>query len=374
MENQHHEQFFRLLRLSLGLVQHEDIQATAEDWQWLYQEADRQSLTGVTYRAVAQLPAGQQLPTMLSLQWMGDAECIKGLNKLLNQESARLTQLFDHVGRRTAILKGQANARLYPDKLSRQPGDIDIWVEGGRESVLALLKTDAFVSMTGNKKINPSYHHVHLPANEQGVVVEVHFRPSSGNFNPFTNHRLQRWLEEEIRYATMVEEGFSVPSMKFALMMQLAHVQRHFLASGIGLRHIVDYYWLLRKATDEDRQTVKALLRAFGLHQTAGALMWVLCEVLLLDRELMLCEPDDCLGRMLLREIMEGGNFGHYAQRQQTDSDVTFFLRKIRHQMELFPFAPSEMIWQEMKYIKGLFKRLPERIRHGRLSLRDFPE
>ena len=41
-----------------------------------------------------------------------------------------------------AILKGQANARLYPDKFSRETGDIDIWVEGGRESVLALLQTE----------------------------------------------------------------------------------------------------------------------------------------------------------------------------------------------------------------------------------------
>lgn len=30
-------------------------------------------------------------------------------------------------GHRTAILKGQANARLYPDKYARQPGDIDIF-------------------------------------------------------------------------------------------------------------------------------------------------------------------------------------------------------------------------------------------------------
>ena len=36
----------------------------------------------------------------------------------------------------TFTLKGQANARLYPDKLSRQPGDIDLWVEGGYKSVV----------------------------------------------------------------------------------------------------------------------------------------------------------------------------------------------------------------------------------------------
>lgn len=90
-----------------------------------------------------------------------------------------------------------------------------------------------------------SYHHVHLPENEQGVTVEAHFRPSSGNFNPITNRRLQLWLKKEILSATMVEEGFCVPSIRFALVMQLAHIQRHFLGGGIGLRHVCDYYWLL---------------------------------------------------------------------------------------------------------------------------------
>ena len=99
----------------------------------------------------------------------------------------------------------------YPDKYARQPGDIDIWVEGGRESVLALLPNHP----------KAAYHHVHLPKNELGVTVEVHFRPSSGNFNPITNRRLQRWLKKEILSATMVEEGFCVPSIRFALGLRL---------------------------------------------------------------------------------------------------------------------------------------------------------
>ena len=335
-----------------------------EDWIALYRLAQQQSLTAVVYGAVAQLPASVQPPMKLSLQWMSDAESIRGMNGLLNEEAARLTQQFGNAGRRTAILKGQANARLYPDPMSRQPGDIDIWVEGGRKSVLALLPNHPAAT----------YHHVHLPPNEHGVVVEVHFRPSSGNFNPFTNRRLQRWLEEEIKHTTMVEEGFYVPTVKFALAMQLSHVLRHFLASGIGLRQVCDYYWLLRNATDDDRQSVSTQLKAFGLQPMAGALMWVLGEVLLLDRGLMLCEPDEDRGRWLLREIMEGGNFGFHAKRMKTDSDITFFLRKVRHQMQILPFAPSEMIWYEIIYFKGLFKLLPERIRRGRLSLRDLPE
>ena len=229
------DDFYKLLRLSLRLTQEFPVDVSADGWRRLYQTAIRQSLVGVCYQGVCLLPEGSKPPVEIAMQWASEAESIKGMNELLYQEAARLTREFEEKGHRTAILKGQANARLYPDKYARQPGDIDIWVECGRESVLALLPNHP----------KAAYHHVHLPKNELGVTVEVHFRPSSGNFNPITNRRLQRWLKKEILSATMVEEGFCVPSIRFALVMQLAHIQRHFLGGGIGLRHVCDYYWLL---------------------------------------------------------------------------------------------------------------------------------
>ena len=103
---QHQEQFFQLLRLSMGVTEQKDFVATDEDWQWLHEEADRQSLTGIIYGAVAQLPASQQPPMELLIQWICETDVINGKNELLNQESARLTRLFSEQGRKTAILKG----------------------------------------------------------------------------------------------------------------------------------------------------------------------------------------------------------------------------------------------------------------------------
>ena len=292
-----------------------DALATEMEWPALYRMAKQQSLTGVIYTAVARLTPEQQPPMMLAMQWTSEAEAIRGMNGLLNSEAARLTKLFADHGRRTAILKGQANARLYPDPMSRQPGDIDIWVEGGRESVIGLLRKMGLVdelARTGFEgKDSLSYHHVHLQPNEQGVTVEVHFRPSSGNYNPITNRRLQHWVEQAIQQTMTVPEGFSVPSMQFALVMQLAHIQHHFLDGGIGLRQVCDYCLLLQHSTENDRKAVADMLKQLGLQHTACALMWLLGEVLLLDRGQMLCEPDSLRGGWMLRGIMEGGNFGY---------------------------------------------------------------
>ena len=112
---------------------------SAEDWQRVHKLAKRQSVLGVVYCGIKKLAAEYRPPRQLLIRWAGDAECTAGMNKLLNREAARLTQVFETAGRKNAILKGPANARLYPDPRSRQCGDIDIWVEGGRESVDSLL-------------------------------------------------------------------------------------------------------------------------------------------------------------------------------------------------------------------------------------------
>ena len=360
----------------MGLAEQTAFEANAEDWQWLYQTARQQSLTGMIFLAASELATSQQPPMELTMQWMSEAEAIRGLNELQNSEAARQAKMFSEQGRRTAILKGQANARLYPDKLSRQPGDIDIWVEGGRERVISLLismglldevPTIANIGKRGKATIND--YHAHLPATKDGIAVEVHYHPSSGNFNPWTNRPLQAWLEQEIQHTTLVEEGFYVPSVRFALMMQLAHIQRHFLGVGIGLRQICDYYWLLKNASEEDCHEVSRHLGRFGLRHAAEALMWVLGKVLHLEPALMLCEPDSYRGEWMLREIMAGGNFGFYAERQYQGMWRRVFADKLRR-LRLMQFNFWEMFWLEAKYWKNIFQTLPERIRRRSFTLR----
>ena len=371
-----YQPFFALLRLAMTGEQFDAV-PTAEEWSEFYQMAGIQSVTGVCFTAFPRLTKAQQPPVELMVRWMGEAEDIRRMNELQNQEAARLTRLFTEAGRRSAILKGQANARLYPDRLSRQVGDIDIWVEGGKKGVVALLMELGLVTELGSTSVEgkptASYHHVHLPPTKDHIVVEVHFRPSSGNFNPFTNRRLQRWLEQEIASSYQpVDEGFNVPSVRFALMMQLSHIQRHFLVVGIGLRQICDYYWLLKNSTDEDRREVASHLSSFGLRFTASALMWVLHEVLHLDEDLMLCPPDSYRGEWMLREIMAGGNFGHHAGREKHGTLRRVMEGRLRH-LKLMRFDFWEEFWVEVNFCKAVIKTLPTRIRYRTLSLRDIP-
>lgn len=335
------------------------VELSADEWMAVYHLAHRQSLAGVIY-AVA---SHHNLPMPLAIQWTAEAETIRGLNQLLNDEAQRLTALFAQHGRHSVILKGQANARLYPDKFLRQPGDIDIWVEGGRENVVALTH-----QLFGEFKDNDvSAHHVHLPVNERGVTVEVHFKPTSMS-NPLARKRLLSWLDQEVSTASLTPEGFCVPSIRYALAMQLSHIQMHFMVEGMGLRHISDYYCLLQQATAEDREVVGQQLKRFGLRHTAGALMWVLGEVLHLEKELMLCEPDSYRGAWMLREVMEGGNFGRGFKQHQHGIWRQFFERRWRS-WGLLRFDAFEVCCTEVAYAMHLLRSIPERIRRRSFSL-----
>lgn len=172
-----------------------------EDWQRLFQMAEEQTVTSFVFPALEMLNrSGQKPPLELLYEWIGQAEQVRAQNVLMNKEAARLTALFENEGHQTAILKGQANALFYSNPMSRQPGDIDIWVSGGKEHVVKTLKKlhmvdGGFSKYYSAEKAQDAYHHIHLPKNENGVDVEVHFRPSSGNFDPFYKPKIAEILE-----------------------------------------------------------------------------------------------------------------------------------------------------------------------------------
>ena len=289
------------------------------------------------------------------------------MNKKFYAECQRLTKLFEDNVRKTAILKGQANSLLYPDKYIRQPGDIDIYVEGGKESVIKLLDTMGLLSKEEEELM--SYHHIHLEQHDSDIVVEVHFRPSQGFYNSFCNKRLQKFLLEEVRASQLNETGFYLPTMKFALAMQLSHVLRHFIEEGIGLRQITDYYLLLKNSTPDDRAAISARLGDYGVKRFSAALMYVLKMIYNLDDGLMLCKPDDKYGTTLLTEIVNGGNFGWFRTERKTGNLASPVERKI-HSLKLSSLYPRERTWIILKTIGTFFAKLPQRIKYRSWSLK----
>ena len=431
---------FRFLRFSLGLEGEVkdllDDRQGSFDWDACYQFAKRQTLVGVLFDGIQRLPKELAPACPLLLRWLSDSESIRRRNMRMDRASAYVYNKVCAAGFRCCILKGQGNALLYPHPSSRIPGDVDVWVMTNREELphIALSLTDG-----DGSSLQESLNHIGLTVH--GVSVELHSTPALLN-SPLHNSRLQKWLKRNAdlqcsnRIALPNNAGeVAVPTLSFNIIYQLCHLFHHCFYEGVGLRQIVDYYFVLMNTdfsgnTDEasgntdcfsgntdcdgvlsntdftdntDRiggnaesdgslmntdctdftdsssgdfegdgcllntdcadfldsssgglgevdsggalVALQEELKWLGLWEFAGAVMYVLREVMGLDEKRMICAPDERRGRLLLEEIMAGGNFGHYDTRNHFGQGALWHnIQRFRRDWRMLRFYPSEAL------------------------------
>lgn len=342
------ELFIELLQVAIGSRAVLSRIPSERDWERIYRTALKQSVVGLLFSAVEKLNAGDSSlkpGTSLFYQWLGEVTQIEAQNQRMNEAAVELCRMFRKDGIRSCVLKGQGLARLYPEPLRRQSGDIDLWVEGIRERTLRYLKGKGYE--TGAVVI----HHVDAKIIE-GVESEIHFLPI-WMYNPWFNRRLQEFFRtcQEEQFANYEDgAGFCYPTAEFNIVYCLTHLFHHLLDEGIGLRQVVDYYFVLANEELKDKSDkikVTETLRTLGLLKFAGAMMWVLQEICGMPSDWLICRPDERRGKRLLAEIMETGNMGHYDERYQkgtAESALHRNLRKSQRWMKLAKEYPSEVV------------------------------
>ena len=324
------------------------------DWRQLYTFASRQALLGFCFDGIERLtkefseelkqnPMGRDL----LMTWMGAAQQIHRQNMKVNGVAAKLYSKFREDGLRCCILKGQGNALMYPNAYSRNPGDIDVWVNASREDITEYAKRNF------NLEDDIRFHH--LETTMDGVPVELHFFPCTMN-NPIYNARLQKWFKRnaDLQCSNVVSlpDGIgeiAIPTTAFNVIYQLTHLYHHFFDEGIGMRQIIDYYYVV-SMLNVDCEMLTWLpkdLKHLGLWKFAGAVMYVLHETLGLSEEKMIAPMDEKRGKLLLSEILNGGNFGQhftkYGGFTHQSMGKKYFL-KIWRNMHFVRYYPAEAL------------------------------
>ena len=235
--------FFDFLRFCIGSVKEIPDSLKEVDWKELYAIAQKQCLVGVLFDGIKKLPAEHVgMKKELLLQWMAESQMLEKANVRLNDAAIQVSEWFRKKGFRTCILKGQGNALMYPNPYCRTPGDIDIWVEGEDKRVISFVR-----SISPHEKA--CYHHIEFPS-YKGVEVEVHYRPSF-LLCFWHNRKLQKYYdrvkEEQFSHRVMLKEQgeIAIPTVGFNLIFQLTHIFSHLMNEGIGLRQLLDYYYVL---------------------------------------------------------------------------------------------------------------------------------
>ena len=336
--------FLELLRASLGSPKALSRKPSGSEWEDLYSEARRQSVIGLCLQAIQQDGGkwGEEngLPIDLKLKWIGKAEKIADENKKLNQQCRQLSEKLTRSGYWNCILKGQGIATLYPHPEWRQSGDIDIWVGGGRKRVVEMTRR------VTKRKEEVTYHHTDFRVFED-TSVEVHFTPT-WMFNPITNRRLQRWMEEHKN--TREENGFPCTTIQFDVLFILIHIYRHIFDEGVGLRQIIDYFYVLKAYKEQGGGDISEELKSLNLSKFTQGLMWLMTEKLDMPSEWMIAKADKRVGEWLLQEIMEAGNFGHFDKRNEGIYHNSPRLKRlwwrIKRSSERILYFPGEALWE----------------------------
>ena len=322
--------FFRFVQFALGAYEGKEFLdgSALRDFNWsaFCEFAKKQTLMGVVFDGVQRLKKDVAPPLPLLMSWFGMSQKIGQRNHVLNEATVAIYRKVVAAGYPCCILKGQGNAVLYPNPSARTPGDVDVWVDASREEIRSL----AHMLAKGNNGHvdDESLNHIGLSVN--GVTVELHSTPGfMANF--VYNRRLQAWLRQNVgaQCSNMVAlpDGageVAVPTCAFNAVYQLYHLYHHYFYEGVGLRQVVDYHFVLVKNEERGENNAMALereLKHLGLWTFAGAMMYVLHRVLGLSEDRMIAPMDSKRGRMLLDDILHGGNFGHYDQRHAWGRD-----------------------------------------------------
>ena len=412
-----HQIFFDFLRFCIGSDSEIPSSLKEADWKELYAIAKKQCLVGVLFDGIKKLPA--ELVGMekeLLLQWMAESQMLEKENVRLNVAAIQVSEWFRKKGFRTCILKGQGNALMYPNPYSRTPGDIDIWVEGEDKRVISFVR-----SISPHEKA--CYHHIEFPP-YKGVEVEVHYRPSF-LLCFWHNRKLQKYYErvkeEQFSHRVMLgEQGeIAIPTVEFNLIFQLTHIYAHLMNEGIGLRQLLDYYFVvcdfykvyqnssnpsvsLSKGSSTfspspsssgsgdvtalwcseplrykvggpskvspdcagwDRLgVVQKELKELGLWKFAGAIMYIMQEVFGMPASRLIVPPNEKYGKFVLNEVLEAGNFGKHDERNRFGrSQLGHNLQRVYRDMRLVRYFPAEALSEPFFRVWHFFWRLKHR-------------
>ena len=357
--------FFELLQIAIGRRTELSGIPTEDEWRQLMEVASKQSLIAIAFAGVERLPKQQWPSKQILREWLGQSHAVGLRNKLTSEVCHSLCKQFEADGFKVCVLKGQANHAYYPTSLAnrRSCGDIDLWVvpENEKSKNASIKRVIEYCrDKYGLKGL--CHLHANLPR-VKDVPVEVHFHPSFFN-EPIRDRRFQHIFNSIDRCLTFKEiDGYRIPAMdvKYDVVYQMNHIYRHLIDEGVGLRQVLDYYFVLNnfysnnsanwtKVAKETMKTIKRL----GMGRFAKALMYILLEVFAMEEERSICAISEKDGHFLLSEIMVAGNFGKSDPRMvdlvNEGSHLRFQLsrtwRRIKRNLRFLTSYPGEVIFE----------------------------
>lgn len=351
--------FIELLQVTLGTRDNLSRVPTSIEWQSILDEAQRHAVVGIMVVGLDKLINEQRPPKRVLLQWIGLCQQIEVLNSATTKTCIEVCDRLDKDGFNACVLKGQSNYRYYPAEMKnhRSCGDVDVWVVPKAKCKHPVKEVVKYVDTNYNMDVLCWLHNGFT--DEKGVPVEVHFRPSFMS-EPCKNRRFQKHFSDIDSCRTFAElDGTEIPCLKVDedVIYQMNHIYRHLVDEGVGLRQVVDYFYVLKAWNNHHVRTKEETMKIvswLGMKRFAGALMYVMIEYLGMSPDYLLCPASKKDGEFLMNEIMMSGNFGHDDPRKgaipsdgsYTKMRISQAWRRLKRNMRFWSSYPGEVFWE----------------------------
>jgi len=314
-----------------------DIFADA-DWEAIFAESRRQAVTALSANALERITDNRYLPPLpLAAKWMAEAETIRQTGRQMDEKLAALLAALADEGISPIVLKGQTIAAFYPDPHARQCGDIDLFITPGQRPAMDRFLSDNNMVATAHSDGSQSFMW-------QGIEVELHPRIFDIH-SPLSLRRLSRIIPSPTQSAAKAcqQANNAGLSPESTLLLLSAHILKHSIGRGIGLRQLCD----LAVATSEMHKFLapglaRRIFHAAGLRSWTSTVYSFLTIYLGLPAD-RLPYPGIKISRRradrLLRIIARSGNFNSSAAEACRTS--SFHLVRSRHASTSMPVPAS---------------------------------
>lgn len=312
------------------------------DWDKLENTARRHSvLSLLCYPCLGT----EEIPEKFRTSVQKEARGIVLQNYHLLLAGRDMVELLAESGIPTAVLKGAAAARSYPEPELRKAGDIDLLVapECLEEACKVLERLGCRAAQW-----QPALHHVALWTAD-GIEAEVHTMLAEPFDNEQMNLYLKRKLPECLEHLSRRQVmGVELPMLDYGhhAYELLLHMLQHFLRSGFGLRFLCDWVVLWREDIPEAEQkrylglVRESRLKGFSDMVTAACRDYLGLEE---SRISWMELPARISAKEFIQEVLEAEEFGKSSGERMVmlrKPGLSGYVLEFHHQMHLnFPKA-----------------------------------
>ena len=281
----------------------------AEEWDEVFRMSGRQTVTGIVFDGICRLPEESQPSGVSFARWVVAVDAMERRNATMNAALKDLMKLFVDNGLRPVLQKGQGIARLYPEPSHRECGDIDLYFSRNHSDWALELVEAKGIKVNRMPDGSHSYEW-------KGIEVEHH--PAIVDLNgPFLKRWIRTLTEDPGTRPSPLADGLLEPSMELNALLLNAHILKHAMGKGVGLRQMCDLAMVYHRMSEgrgrqETGERIYRLYRRAWLQKWSALLHSFLVEVIGLPKE-ELPYPERIIPcRPLLRIVEDGGNFGQY--------------------------------------------------------------